>query len=159
MTAAQRTPRGVGLLASVAPVTDPATLADARALAAALPGVSVDPAAVTVLALTFAAGIHIGGWESSPWLHGDVDPFVARGDIVQFDRRSCAGGLIENSTFTDAYDGVFRLQAANTTIRGSTWERISYQRSTRVVVSVCAAALYISPVTPPPPPRQSRGAE
>jgi len=108
MTAQARTPRGTGVVASVARVTDPAVLADARALAASLPGVSVDPAAVGVWALAFSA---------------PPDAATARGDIVQFDRRACAGGVVRDSTFSDAYDGVFRLQARDSTLLNSTWRR------------------------------------
>ena len=110
-----RVPHGVDgmVVSSVSAVTDAATLAAARAVAAALPGVSVDPAAVTVWLVTLVGGVGSTG--------------IAPGDIVQFDRRSCAGGLVENSTFSDAYDGVFRLQASNTTLRGNRWQRIAYK--------------------------------
>lgn len=113
MTAAQRTPHGTGAVASVTRVADPAVLAAARALAAALPGVSVDPAAVVVWEVALVGGVGASG--------------ITANDIVQFDRRAVAGGLVENSVFTDAYDGVFRLQAANTTLRNNTWQRTAWK--------------------------------
>jgi hypothetical protein len=113
MTAAQRTPHGTGVVAGVSRVTDPAVIAAARALAVALPGVSVDPAAVVVWLVALAGGVGSSG--------------ISAGDIVQFDRRAVAGGLVENSVFTDAYDGVMRLQAANTTLRNNTWQRTAWK--------------------------------
>ena len=107
----QRVPHGTGAsVASVTAITDAAVLAAARAVAAGLPGVSVDPAAVAAWHVGLVGGVGSSG--------------VAAGDIVQFDRRSCAGGLVERSVFTDAYDGVFRLQASNTTLRDNLWLRI-----------------------------------
>jgi len=111
MTAAQRTPHGTGTVQGVVRVSDPNVVAAARAVAAALPGVSVDPDAVVVWSVAIVGGVGASG--------------IAAGDIVQFDRRAGAGGLVEKSVFTDAYDGVFRLQASNTTLIGNTWQRIA----------------------------------
>jgi len=113
MTAQQRIPHGSGVVLNVTRVTDPSVISEARALAAALPGVSVDPEAVVVWQVWLVGGVGASG--------------ISANDIVQFDRRACAGGLVENSIFTDAYDGVWRLQAQNTTARGNVWDRISYK--------------------------------
>lgn len=113
MTSAQRIPHGNGIVSDVFHVTDPNVLQAARALAAALPGVSVDPNAVTVWQIALQGGVGTSG--------------ISANDIVQFDRRACAGGLVENSVFTDAYDGVWRLQAQNTTAHGNIWDRIDYK--------------------------------
>jgi len=113
MTAQQRTPHGNGVVSNVSRITDPTVIAEARSLAAALPGVSVDPEAVVVWLVTLVGGVGTSG--------------ITANDIVQFDRRACAGGVVENNVFSDAYDGVWRLQAQNTTARGNTWSRIDYK--------------------------------
>jgi hypothetical protein len=74
--------RGAFSITSVASVTDPSTLARARAVAANLPGVTVNPNGVAVWAVGLAAGASLGS--------------VAAGDLVQFDRRASAGAMIVN---------------------------------------------------------------
>jgi hypothetical protein len=101
--------RGAFSITSVASVTDPSTLARARAVAANLPGVTVNPNGVAVWAVGLAAGASLGS--------------VAAGDLVQFDRRASAGALIVNSTFEDSYDSCIRLQASNTALVSNTFAR------------------------------------
>jgi hypothetical protein len=106
--AAGDVPRGApAAVASAAWVTDAAVLADARALAATLPA-TVNPAAVGVWSFALAAAPPAG---------------LARGDLVNFDARSGFGALVQNNTFSDAYDGVMRLSAGGATVRGNAWAR------------------------------------
>lgn len=100
-------PRGVFSVTSFAPVTDAAVLARARTAVAALPSVTVNPAAVAVWAVGLS-GVGLGS--------------VAPGDVVQFDRRSSFHGLVANSTFFQSYDSCFRLQASGTTLAGCTFD-------------------------------------
>ena len=101
-------PRGAPAVTRFAWSTDAAAIAAARAYIAARPGVAINPAGV-------------GVWDAQ--LAAPVEGVVA-GDIVQFDRRSSAGAAVVNSSFSDAYDSCFRLQASGAYVAGNTWLRV-----------------------------------
>lgn len=109
------TPRGAApdgaftLTASLDWSVNSSIIAAARAAIAARPGVAVDPRG-------------IGAWQAVFDAPGsDVVP----GDVVQFDRYAGANALVEDSTFTDAYDTCFRLQSRGAVVMNNTWARTS----------------------------------
>jgi len=95
---------------SPSPVTDPSILAEARAAVSKLSGftsIGLDTLVV---------------WQVDA---RDTIPTVLPLSFVQLDRQSSIGGSVVNSTFSDAYDSVFRLQASHTTVAGNTFTRAS----------------------------------
>lgn len=101
--------RGAPSVARFVWSTDSSVIAAARAYVAARPDVAVNPAGVGVWEAVFAAPLPTG---------------IVPGDIVQFDRRASMCAVVINSTFTDAYDSCFRLQASGALVSGNTWLRI-----------------------------------
>ena len=101
-------PGGALVIQSIAWDTTPATVAAARAAVAAKGGVPVDPRGIGVWAVVFA-----------PPKVNDI----RAGDITQFDKYSGIGARVTDSAFSDAYDGVFRLQGSDAFVANCSWAR------------------------------------